>query len=519
MASPNSVLAGARAFARDFARDRMPAGYLWDVADYVPLIIDAPLTGRGGWQWASTVMGGDADAGILGIFNGVEKLLVVGHNRQWYEVSQTPPYTATPVGAAGAADLVAQNPVQNASAIISFDSSGANVPQVVTYPGGVFNVARMDASAPKAPVGVSRGNYIIAGGAQPNTNFAWWSYPGDPMHAWDANSNTKTKDVISALGALRGVILVFHPGSVERIRGVTPDHTGGTGDLFLESLFDRVGCVFPKSIAYWNENCIFADSHGVHLTDGAVIRNLATQGSILTYWRTVYGNAVSVAGTTFLDYYLVTVRRSDGTAITLICDLNARQWFRFTNVYALSMFGSSGTTSTERIWGGMAGTNRLARISPCFFPSLLATPIADDDGTPVLPSFETAWMRAGREGRKRTRFGYLSYDVRDSGARSDAAPSGWRNGVEIDPELTQQPPPEVLNVAAMLEVGFITSPSNLNYTIMGSLPSSADYTRYRLPIWRAPYGIAFRVRQMQPSVVTRIYDLALEGQPMEESRV
>jgi hypothetical protein len=65
VAAPQSLLGQARAFARDYPRDRMPAGYLWDVVDYVPLIIDAGLTGRGGWVWGSNAMGGDASAGIL----------------------------------------------------------------------------------------------------------------------------------------------------------------------------------------------------------------------------------------------------------------------------------------------------------------------------------------------------------------------------------------------------------------------------------------------------------------------
>jgi hypothetical protein len=57
---------------------------------------------------------------------------------------------------------------------------------------------------------------------------------------------------------------------------------------FVESLFDRAGCVDPLTIAYWNDNCVFADEHGVHMTDGSVVRNIVSQGGILYYWRQLY---------------------------------------------------------------------------------------------------------------------------------------------------------------------------------------------------------------------------------------
>lgn len=481
MAAPQSLLGTARAFARDFPRDKMPQGYLWDVVDYVPLIIDAGLTGRGGWSWGSSVMGGDASAGILAAYSNGEKLLVIGDNHQWYEIDQTT-MVAT---AKGAAPTALQNPLQWVDYVIAFDGAGAAVPQLITNPGGVFTSAAMDASAPKAKVGCVYGAFIVAGDGA-NVRF---SAPNAPTSPWPAVSYIPMDNQVTALAALRSVILAFHPGSVERIRGATPPNDAGGGDMFSERLFDRVGCTEPKSIAYWNDNVIFADEHGVHLTDGAVIRNIVSQGGILYYWRTMWSGHISVAATTFLDYYIITIRRSDGTPITLICDLNRRQWFRFSNVYGLSYWGSSGSTGMERIWGGMAGTHRLGRISPMFFPSLGVGLIADADGVSVMPEFETPWYRMGKEGRKRSRFGYLSYDAR---------------------VLTPN--------ARVMELGYIDSPSDLVYSTMGGLPNTTRYTRYKLPVYQGSYGVAFRVRQLQPTTVTRIYDLAVEGQPLEPSR-
>jgi hypothetical protein len=129
MGVPTSLLRGARAFASDFPRDNMPPGYLWNVVDYVPLIIDAGLTGRGGWLWGSSAMGGDAETGIYAPFSSGDKLLVQAANGRLYEVdSINSPYTATDRGAIAHAK---QNPVQFVDTVVHFDSTRSVGPQLI----------------------------------------------------------------------------------------------------------------------------------------------------------------------------------------------------------------------------------------------------------------------------------------------------------------------------------------------------------------------------------------------------
>jgi hypothetical protein len=466
----------------------MPQGYLWDVVDYVPLIIDAGLTGRGGWVWGSSVLGGDPIAGILMPFSSGDKILTVGADKQWYEVSDTPPYTAV---ARGAALNALQNPVQFLDTVILPDGDKAAVPQVLTAPGGALAIGNLDPSAPHAPFAtVYKGLLAMGGAPGATTSLRFLPSTVAVTSAWDPAAVIVSTAPITALGSLRSVLLLFHAGSVTRVRGSTAPHTGATdADMFEEGLFDRIGCTDPKTIAYWNDNCIFADEHGVHITDGAVVRNLASQGSILYFWRQAWANKISAAGCTFLDYYMITLRYAGAPSVTLIADLNRRQWFRFSNVYSQSYFSSSGGTGMERVWAGMAGTNRLARIAPTFFPTLTLAPISDADGAIVLPEFETPWYRLGNEGRKRTRFVYLSYDARSSGAGN------------------------------VLSVGLVQGPADNTYTALGGVPLTTDYSRYKLPINGAPYGVGFRVQQLQATSVTRVYDLAVEGQPLERSRL
>lgn len=514
MGSPTSLLAGARAFARDFPRDQMPKGYLWDIIDYVPEIIDASLTGRGGWAWGSDDLGSDGETGVLAGFTGGDQLLIQTVAGRLIQVNPDAPYNV--IADRGPLVRAAQNPVFRRADAIWFDRDGATVPTLVR----AATVIPAHTSAPKARYGTNWGKYLVVGNIPGgDEHLVRYSHPSNQLEnadGWDAASFVSTAGPVTGLAALRAVQLVFHASTVERIRGSTPPNsTIVTGDLTIEPLFTRVGCTAPQSIAYWNENVIFADEHGVHLTDGAVIRNLANQGGISYFWRTLWGSRLTVAACVFLDYYQITIRPVSGPSVTLICDLNKRQWFRFQNVYALSYIASGGSTGMERVWGGMGGTGRLARIAPCYFPTLNVGSLADADGAPVMPEFETPWYRLGEEGRKRVRFAYLSYDVRSSGSvGEDAFPGAGTYEREHNGSVSS-----LVAASEILELSYIRSPQQLGYVVAGTLPATVDYRRYRLPIGQFPYGIAFKVRQTATATANRIFDFGVEQQAAERSRV
>lgn len=519
MGTPTSLLQQARAFARDFPRDSMPKGYLWDVVDYVPAIIDAGLTGRGGWLWGSDAgSANDYESGILATFTGGDQLLAQNTIGNVGRIDITnPAFPMTPVGTT---TRCLQNPVQLLQDVIAPDASGG-APPALWRAGGltVMNAAHKHSRYATVYKGMA-----VTGNAPGEEHVIRFTVPKQDLTAtasFDDRSQYPTSQTVTGLAALRSAVLIFHTGSVERMRGTTPAHstTSGDGDLFLEPLFDRVGCKDPRTIAYWNDNCIFADEHGVHVTDGAVIRNLVSQGAILYYWRTIWGSKISAAGCTFLDYYIITIRRSAGaTPITLICDLNRRQWFRFSNINSLTFIAAGGSTGMERLWGSQAGTHRLILVSPCFFPAFTTSLIQDADGTAVLPTIETPWYRLSQEGRKRVRFAYVSYDIRTGAPTlADSVPSAWREFDELD-----EPPPVLLEpmvVSNVLDVGYIRSPQQTAYVDLGVLPSTSEYSRYRLPVGQFPYGVAFKLAQTQGSTVTRLFDIAVEAGAAERSRV
>jgi hypothetical protein len=486
----------------------MPPGYLWDVIDYVPTVIDANLTGRGGWTWFSAAMGGDAESGLLAPYLSGDRVLVQTTNGHLYDVNMS----TQAVTDVGAVPRATQNMIYFKDKSILFDSSQAVVPKLMSATSSAVTIGAMDASAPKSKVGVVYKN-ILCSGNQPNeAHVLRFGYPDDPTHAYDVNSFVPTSATVTGLAALRSAIIVFHPGSTERVRGSHPPVTGSPdGDLFLEPLFDRIGCTEPRTIAYWQDNVLWADEHGVHISDGATIRNVISQGGLLRFWRVLYGLRLSLAAAVFLDYYIISVRTSSpmtlegqafdedvepqaaGYSVTLICDLNKRQWFRWSNTPALDMFGSSGSQGMERCWAAISGSNRLASLGPCFFPNTQgSTVLTDADGTVILPSFDTPWYRLSNEGRKRMKWGYLSYDARQSALPAQSS---------------------------VLDLSYILNPQDTSYTSLGSLPQTSRYTRYRLPMGQFPYGAAFRVRQTQGTSALRVYDLSLDVYAAERSRI
>jgi len=462
----------------------MAQGYLWDVVDYVPALVDAQLTSRGAWIYGSDVADADFGCGILATFTAGEQLLANSKNNTLYQVN-------TNTGALtnrGVVPVGKQNPVQLFDDTVWFDATGASTPKVVRATGGPIALA--GANVPKATVGTIWHNQVACGGA-PGTEDSFRFSPAPPVALtadWDVNSIIRTAGAITGMAGLRSVLLIFHASSVERIRGTDIPVGTDPGDLVLETVFQQAGTTEPKSICYWQENVIFADEHGVHITDGAVIRNLVQQGAISSYWRNLYNHKSSIAASVFLDYYVINVVRTDGLNDTLVCDLNRRQWFRFSNIPGVSSFASGGTIGMERIWVGISGTSRLARISACFFPSTLIDPQVDGNGTNVLPYFETPWYKLAPEGRKRVRFVYLSYDARAG-------------------------PGDVLGVS------YILSPQDTTWISAGNYPATSRYTRYRLPVGKFPYGIAFQVKQLVPTSVTRINEIAVDAHAAERSRV
>jgi hypothetical protein len=590
MGSPIQILGTARAFARDFPRDDMPKGYLWDIVDFVPAIVDAQLTGRGKWNWASVDSGyGDIGGGIVATFKGgIDKVLVQGGLAGYPQLLElVPPAVGGDPATAtwlprGTTWWSVQNPVQLREEVYQFDAQKLAPPHIWKVTGApvVANSAHKF-----APVGTTWQETLITGGAPGEEHVVRGANVNVPdltdAASFDNAIRFPTDGQVTALQGMRTVLLVFHPSSVQRIRGgPLPNTVAEVGDegMVKDVLFPSIGCVHPKSIATWNDNCIWASSHGIHITDGATVKSLTSAGGISSYWRLLYEGASSIVATTFLDYYIVSILHPDlrpplplsekhgedptagllgrpqvppppdpvprpevpplppnlpdtrppppgeddgrvppgatpGTPYpggrpgvpvrvanpymtTLICDLNKKQWFRFSNFKCTSMFSGGMSDGMERMWGGIEGWSRLATLGPAFYPNEGA-PQVDGNGFSVRPRFETGWVRLSEEGRKRVRFAYLSYDCRGFLPVTNPVRVSYSTTPTLDP-----------------------NPLSAGYKNAGQLPLTPNgYSRFRLPVYKFPYGISFYVETVDTTGIFRVYDLGVEAQSSERSRV
>lgn len=494
MAEAPTLLREASAIHRDLGRDRVPGGRVWDLTDYVPDILGSALRQRGGWEYQSNALTNAVDGMLFANFVAGVKLLAA-NGTLLREISTG----AIGDSAVGSIPATLQNPVQHRDRVIIPAASGAAAAKFVTWNGATYTLSDAPVSALQGRLAtVFKDRVILASSAAENTMVAF-SKPGDPTVAWDSISKIPTSLPVSGLAAQRSQILVFHAGSVERIRGTTPPDSAAsdpTGDMILDTLFDRAGCFDPRSIAYWNDNVIFCDARGVHITDGAVVRNMASQGGVESLWRDVFhedssrGPIVSVAGAVHRDIYIVTLRNTIGEPVTFAVDIPTRKFYRLTNINSAAYAFSVGID--DRLWGTDQTPKRVIDMTPVFSKNTSSLQV-DGNGANVLPMVETGWIRMStRETLKRVKALFVSYET---GSVAD-------DGTEV------------------LAVSYLTGPSDTVYDdFTQGLKRATEYTRRKLSLGLRVLGLAIRIDQTVPTRDTRIYDVAVDVYPEEETRV
>jgi hypothetical protein len=507
VAQPQSILQDVKGIGRDFAIDSLPRGFVWDMIDFIPNRRGARLEMRGPWEYHSTVaMAGTCWSGKHAAFSKGARLLV----------SAGPNLYSHPVGAAGAPVLLGTLfPLTLTNGVMLYDrcyfadGQGLQVPKRVRFDGTTFTIESLHNTAPKAKLVETYKSRLIATGDPSQPQRVYFSEletdpiggpPFGPMAQWDTGSYIDTAREVKAFAPMGAQILAFHAKSIEKIRGSIPPGANLDTDMFMDAFTDQQGCEDPASVVQWQENVIFANSRGVHLTDGATIRSLSDQGSIGDLWRTLFErkrSGTQVMCGVFLDYLFVTVLTNFQTGIppenlpvTLVCDLNNRSWFRLSNIDATCMIESE--QGVEEMWCGIDGTNRLIEISPTFFghidlpesgiPPATVVDSVDGDGKPVLPLLDLGFKKLGPEGVKRLRHIYVSHQSQ-----------------------------RVTTPANIFQVEYRVNPAPIrtDFMLAGILPSEQQYTRSRVNVGRRGYGIQVVVRQILPTYITRIYDVSI----------
>lgn len=501
MAEPQSLLGDVRGIGRDFALDALPQGFVWDMIDYIPNRRGARLEGRGPWSFlTSATMGATIWGGKHAAFDAGARLLV--HAGPNIYNHPTTPGAPTSIGALFPSTLT--NGVMLRNRVYFADGTGASVPKRVGFDGTTFTITSLHAAAPKARLAeVYKDRLILTGDpANPQrVSFSQLEIDGGPTAAWDVTSFVDTSRSVTAFAPMGAQILCFHSKSIEKIRGSIPPGANLDSDMFLDMFSDQMGCEDPASVVNWQENVIFANSRGVHLTDGATIRSLTDQGSVGDFWRTLYERkraGTQVHAGVFLDYLFVTILSDfqagippENLPVTFVCDLNNRTWFRLSNIDVTCYIESE--SGVEEMWGGLDEHKRMMKVSDLIYghvdlpesgvPSPPVTNSIDGDGKPVLPLLDIGWKRLGPEGVKRLRHIYVSHQTQMAGTTDGGT--------------------EVLQV----EYRVNPAPVRTDFAVAGTLPNRSQYSRNRVNVGRRGYGIQVVVRHLQPTYLTRLYDV------------
>ena len=254
------------------------------------------------------------------------------------------------------------------------------------------------------------------------------SHTTGPQGTWDPLSYMDSPRTVTGLAPMTSLILVFHPKSIWKIRGGIPG-ARSRDDMTTDMFSDQMGCEDPGSICNWQENVIFANSRGVHLTDGATIRSLTDQGAIGDFWRTIFSRkraGTRVVAGVYLDFLYVTILTSyipPGESAQE--NLRSRSSATSTSGRGSGFHNSTRlvTSSPRRVRrrcsAASTPTSKLSNISPLSpgcRPSGRAGATSDHqrrgrecatrDAAPRL-----GWKRLGPEGVKRVRHVYVSHQT------------------------------------------------------------------------------------------------------------
>lgn len=309
----------------------------------------------------------------------------------------------------------------------------------------------------------------------------YFSDPLDP-ETYDVDSFVDATHPITGLAALPNMIAIFSSGHCERLRGTTPPSTTSDGDMALEPAFLE-GCLDARSIVVYQDQMIWANKNGVHISDGAAITNLVDVGGIRDYWHEVmesHSSNWTIAAGVFKGRYVLAITDGTGAFVAgFLCDLARKTWSFLNNLPAAMFSELQGATS--ELLMAVSNANHLGYCAAMFDPTSGAT---DGDGSAVEPSLELAFFRNG------------------------TGSSRWRDlflGVDLDNEGGQ---------TAELEIYYTETPDETSYTQLAddagnpiTIGGTSGYERQKLPVNIAANGVGLKIVQSGASAKTALFDL------------
>lgn len=491
---------------RDFPRNAMPAGSVWNAIDVLPNL-GAGLRERGGWvhhsEDLSTVAATTSriKGGIFAPFvisgASAPRNLAIDEDGLLYNCTSAGSSTSV-----ASALTVAQNPVFHGGTIrdgqtaltglvIIPDATRSAVPKV--FDG--TTVSSMTGSPPEAKYATVYKDYtVLANGDLSGTlypNRIWFSPEGDPdcvsASSWDTTDSWIDVGLpISGITATRNAILVFcEGGQIARIRGSIPPPDE---DMVVDDPIFRVGLYDAMSIAEHKDRVIWAAPEGVFASDAAILDDLTKRGGMLKYWTDLTKDATSTwtfAGGVHRDTYFLSVMDGSTFKDAFAIDLQTVSWTRLSNLDALTFWNGQINTGDELYFGRYAA--RVGRLST-IYQAGTSTYKNDGDGDAVASVVETPFYPFGRPGQKRIRRAFTGYELTDFASDNPT-----------------------------VAVTYITTPEETSYTTGNTLSENTTYDRKLTEVNKRAWGIGLKYTRSSAGDFL-LYDIGADGWPLEESR-
>ena len=419
-----------RGILRDEPRSSIPVGGLYDCLDF---IIDQRNLARerGGTTYSGAALGANSYAAscFYADFSTGGKLVAVADNGHLFEVAGSSTDRAT----LGSTFLPVDTHKMVSDLVVLPSNDGTTAPKKGYISGGTLTGAAIGGSPPAGKFVEVYYSRIVLAGVAATPRRVFFSPIPNVESTWDTtNSYVDAGHNVTGLCALKGALLVFSDGHMERIAGTTPPPES---DMSIVTI-DNYGCIDARSIATYNNTCIFANKAGVYLTNGVSFDTLTERpdgSGIGTYWRSLMSSysasTWTVAGGVFPDYddYVVCVMNGTTLIDTLVCHIPSRQWRRLGNVKAKGFSTQFGSTS--ELHYADAASPRVIGLVSTYVKS--ATVKNDANGTAVAGTLEYRMVGQGI-GLKAYLDGRLNFDLRDAASDNPTLAVQIATGVGAD---------------------------------------------------------------------------------------
>lgn len=502
MASPTVFSANFNGMWQDAPRDRLPKGKAWNLVNFIPGVLGAPLQLRGAWSYGSVSITSVSETDLGGIayapFTAGNQLLLLSADSGSVYSAASATGSLTNHGSIGGTPTWFQGQVPgllNQKQMFPASSRSAQ-PYYYTGSGSVSSITAAPTGVIYETVYAGR---VAAAGSTAQPQRVYFSAIDD-VTSWDTtNAWINAADTVTGLAALPNVLLVFTRNHTARIRGSNPPPQT---DMSLdEPLFQYgVPANCAGSIAVNGSFCAFANPQGVFLTNGtASPTDLTAACGIKQLWQNIWATntvAFTPVGGWFKNLYVL-----GNMGNLFVFDVQRSSVYRFSNMTALGFaVADDPVVGQELYWcnGGLGRQAAALRFSSVF-PTDFSAKVDPGNNISIQGSLETPFYESASLASQRWKDAYIEYDLRDGGA------------------------------APTFTIGYVTSPEATSYTAASptytnlsyTLPATTAKTLARRPLRVHSNGIALKIAQLDGNACTdaRIYKVGATVYNREGSRL